>query len=131
MNCYCGSQKSYAECCEPFISGEEVPETPEQLMRSRYSAFCVKNTDYLKATTDPQLDIDWTANEDWANKATFTGLEVLKSSQEKNKGLVEFKAHFKVKDESHTHHEVAHFRRHQGQWFFREGRIQVPKTAKA
>ncbi|MCD4676693.1 MAG: hypothetical protein K8S18_11970, partial [Desulfobacula sp.] len=45
--CYCGSQKFYEECCFPFISGSLIPKNPEQLMRSRYSAFCIKNIEYL------------------------------------------------------------------------------------
>jgi SEC-C motif domain protein len=96
-------------------------------MRARYSAFCIKETGYLKDSTDPQLDVDWSANEDWANKATFTGLEIIRSSQEKNKGIVEFKAHFKIEGAEHTHHEISTFRRHQGQWYFRDGRIQAAK----
>ena len=127
MKCHCGNTKAYSECCEPFISGGELPETPEALMRSRYSAFCVKDTQYLKDTTDPQLQVDWAANDEWANKAVFTGLEIIRTAQEKNKGTVEFKAHFTIDGAEHTHHEIATFRRNQGQWYFRDGRIQQPK----
>lgn len=48
--CPCGSEKLYSECCEPFLSGKQFPGTAEQLMRSRYSAYCLKNEDYLLAT---------------------------------------------------------------------------------
>ena len=51
--CYCGSQKLYEECCCPFISGRLKPETPEQLMRSRYSVFCIKDIEYLISTHHP------------------------------------------------------------------------------
>ena len=36
--CPCGSGKTYAACCKKIISGEKKAETPEELMRSRYSA---------------------------------------------------------------------------------------------
>ena len=49
--CYCGSQKSYKDCCEPYILGEKNPSTAEDLMRSRYSAYVVVATDYLIETT--------------------------------------------------------------------------------
>ena len=51
--CYCGNQKYYSECCYPFISGNLKPETPKQLMRSRYSAFFIKDIEYLILTHHP------------------------------------------------------------------------------
>ena len=51
--CYCGSQKFYGECCFPLISGSLKPKNPEQLMRSRYSAFCIKNIEYLISSHHP------------------------------------------------------------------------------
>ena len=38
MDCPCGSGGAYAECCEPIITGAREADTPEQLMRARYSA---------------------------------------------------------------------------------------------
>jgi SEC-C motif domain protein len=52
-DCYCGSQIKYKDCCYPFLTGASKPETPEQLMRSRYSAFCTKNIEYLVSTHHP------------------------------------------------------------------------------
>ena len=40
--CECKSGKSYGECCKPFHAGERWPETPLQLMRSRYVSACTK-----------------------------------------------------------------------------------------
>lgn len=39
--CVCGSQQTFALCCEPFIKQRKVATTPEQLMRSRYSAYAL------------------------------------------------------------------------------------------
>ena len=60
--CPCGGGR-YHHCCGPFHRGEQRPATPEQLMRSRYSAFAVGLAAYLEAThpgggpvtIDPQL----------------------------------------------------------------------------
>lgn len=45
--CPCGSVLPFSQCCEPLISRQQVAQTPEQLMRSRYSAYFIKNEDYL------------------------------------------------------------------------------------
>lgn len=126
MNCYCGSGKSFQDCCEPLIRGERLPYSPEELMRSRYTAYATRQMQYLVDTTDPQAlgEIDHRANQEWAEKTEFIGLEIVKSSEEGNKGTVEFKAQFKVvgSDEVQTHHEVSTFRKQSGRWYFRKGR---------
>ena len=48
-NCPCGGA-NYASCCGRFIDGGELPDTAEQLMRSRYTAYTLRNDAYLKAT---------------------------------------------------------------------------------
>ena len=37
--CPCGSGKEYGECCEPIIKGTALAQSPEALMRSRYTAY--------------------------------------------------------------------------------------------
>ena len=67
--CLCGSGFNYQECCEPFHSGEKKPTTAVALMRSRYTAYVLRNAVYLQETWDatrrPKLidfskeKIDW------------------------------------------------------------------------
>lgn len=98
-------------------------------MRSRYSAFCTKNLDYVIETTDPQarFDMDKDSTEAWMNGATFSKLDVLSSSQEGNKGTVEFKAYFRMGEGAEEiHHEISKFRKHAGIWYFRDGRVMAP-----
>ncbi|MFT5888552.1 MAG: SEC-C motif-containing protein [Zhongshania sp.] len=52
-DCFCGSGQTYKNCCEPYINGVVLPASAELLMRSRYSAFCVGNAEYLMATLHP------------------------------------------------------------------------------
>jgi SEC-C motif-containing protein len=47
QTCPCGSGQTFETCCGKYISGKEIPSTPEQLMRSRYSAYALKYEDYL------------------------------------------------------------------------------------
>lgn len=45
--CPCGSNKTYNDCCGQFINGSQYPDSAEQLMHSRYSAYVLKNENYL------------------------------------------------------------------------------------
>lgn len=127
QSCPCGSTKKFNQCCDLLIKGDSVAETAEQMMRSRYSSFVVKNMDYIRETTDPQtrLDYDFEANRKWAEDSEFQGLEVIKVSSEGNKATVEFKATFKSlsEDKTHIHHEISKFRKQGGLWYFRDGKV--------
>lgn len=128
-SCPCGSAKNFDICCGRFIQGEDLPETPEELMRSRYCAFVIKDFEYLFETTDHQTRdmFDHKANELWADSVEFTGLEIINTSVEGTKGQVEFKAHFIEKGEPQVHHEYSRFRKSKGQWFFRDGKTKKDK----
>lgn len=129
--CLCHSQKAFSECCEPLLTGEQQATSPEALMRSRYSAFCQKNLKYVMDTTDPQAraEMDPEGTAEWMNGAEFTKLEVLKSSQEGNKGMVEFKAHYRMNGVDEIHHEISKFRKQAGVWYFRDGKVMPPPPA--
>ncbi|KYG62859.1 hypothetical protein AZI87_16450 [Bdellovibrio bacteriovorus] len=130
MKCPCGSEKTYSECCGPYHSGKALAPTAEALMRSRYSAFAKNQMEYLRDTTDPQtLDlIDEDANKEWAERAKFLKLEIVKAEEKGTKGTVEFKAFYTVDDEEYVHHEVSTFRKQAGEWFFKSGKIKSEKT---
>lgn len=51
--CPCGSGKKYSDCCRPFHRGEEPKDAPT-LMRSRFSAFALGETEYLWRTLHPE-----------------------------------------------------------------------------
>lgn len=99
-------------------------------MRSRYSAFAKNQMAYLKHTTDPQTlqDIDEEANQEWAERAKFLKLEVVKAEEKSTKGTVEFKAFYTVDDEEYIHHEVSTFRKQAGEWFFKSGKVKEAKA---
>lgn len=129
MKCPCGLPESYESCCARYIHGDEQAPTAEKLMRSRYTAFAMKEGAYLRDTTDPQTThlFDHEAQDKWAEQATFTGLEILKAVENGNKATVEFKAHFTMEGAPQTHHEVSKFRQQGGVWYFRQGAEQSAK----
>ena len=80
--CYCQSNRSFARCCEPFLLKTAYPNTPEQLMRSRYSAFVTHNVDYIEETMlSPALDtFNKSETLDWTMSVRWEGLEIIASS---------------------------------------------------
>ncbi len=102
-------------------------------MRSRFSAFATKNLDYVIVTTDPQAraDLDRASTEEWMNNSEFTKLDVLRATDEGNKGTVEFKAFFKMNGTDEVHHEISKFRKQAGTWYFRDGKVVPPPEPKA
>lgn len=52
VSCPCGRGDPYPSCCGRFHAGRAAP-TAEQLMRSRYSAFALRDADHLLRTWHP------------------------------------------------------------------------------
>jgi SEC-C motif domain protein len=93
-------------------------------MRSRYTAFCLKDMKYISRTTHPksQKAMNEEVHREWAEKSKFTQLEIIKSSQVGDSGFVEFRAHYEAEGEKQIHHELSSFRRENGVWYFLNGR---------
>ena len=49
--CPCGSLKKYKKCCKPFHDKITSPKNALELMKSRFSAFAVCNSEYIISTT--------------------------------------------------------------------------------
>ena len=115
--CPCGGE-SLDVCCGRFISGNEVPETPEQLMRSRYSAYVLGDEAYLRATWDPDTCPPEPLVEP---NISWIGLEVRSTQHEGDEGIVEFVARAKVGGRARRLHEASRFVRREGRWLYVEG----------
>ncbi len=51
-SCPCHSLKPYEKCCKTFINEVVFPQSPEQLMRSRYTAYTQANMDYIEKNSN-------------------------------------------------------------------------------
>lgn len=123
--CHCGSGRGFDQCCGPLIAGG-APPTAESLMRSRYSAFAVKDLDYLETTLAPEAkeDYDRAETEAWVAEAHWQGLEVRSTNaggEGDEEGEVEFVARYKLRGQSYAHHEMAQFRKIDGIWHYVDG----------
>lgn len=124
--CPCGSQKSYADCCEPLIRGTQSAETAEALMRARYTAYVKTEIDYIFNTThaDMRDKFDRQDGEAWSRKTDWHSLEIRRTEAggvQDQTGWVEFIARYRTKGKLSQHHEMAEFRKVDGQWFFYDG----------
>ncbi|MEO0519764.1 MAG: YchJ family metal-binding protein [Cyanobacteria bacterium P01_A01_bin.116] len=100
--CMCGSQRLFAECCGPYLSRERLAPTAEALMRSRYSAFCTGNIDYLMATRFNRTNEadDRMGLRQSIDSTEWTNLIVVSTKQgtaKDSKGIVEFVAAYRPK----------------------------------
>ena len=119
MMCPCFSGKPYHECCEPYHKGSLVP-TPLALMRSRYSAYALKNADYILQTTHPDLLKKISSKEEilqFCHETSFDGLDILDSDSEN----VTFKAHLSRDGKDISFTEKSHFKKSDGRWKYHSG----------
>ena len=115
--CPCGGE-ALETCCGRFISGGQLPETPEQLMRSRYTAYVLADEAYLRATWDPATCPDEPLID---SGIKWIGLEVRASQHEGDEGTVEFIARAKVGGRARRLHETSRFVRRDGRWLYVDG----------
>lgn len=114
--CPCGSRRPFMKCCKPFITGKTRPNTPEQLMRSRYVAYTRNNLDYIAQTmTGPAMqNFDQASATQWAANITWLGLTI----HDAQDTIVEFTAHYEQDNQRHTLHERSLFEHIDGAWFY-------------
>ena len=127
--CPCQSSKSYKDCCERFHTHAQFPETAEQLMRSRYAAYVLKNVPYIVDTTVPsqQALLNVQAIQTWAKETQWLGLKILNTeSLTKIQSAVEFNAVFQGEEGEQTHHERSIFVKIDGRWYFVDPTVPLP-----
>jgi len=134
--CPCGGP-SFAACCGPYIDGAAIPPTAETLMRSRYTAYGLRNEPYLLATwhastrpteriVDPDEPLQWLGLE---VKSTLRlrqrKAEIAPQIIDPNRDTVEFVARFKVNGRAQRLHEISNFVREPAEggprWFYVDG----------
>ena len=127
--CPCQSNKSYEDCCGRFHTHVQFPETAEQLMRSRYAAYVLKNVPYIVETTVPSQQglLNVQAIEAWAENTQWLGLQILKTETlTKLQSAVEFHAVFQGEEGEQTHHERSIFVKIDDRWYFVDPTVPLP-----
>jgi SEC-C motif-containing protein len=113
--CPCGIDIAYAGCCARFHHGSLQAATPEELMRSRYSAYVAGDANYIFRTWHPRTrpeDVELDQLLRWV------GLEII----DVDGAEVEFVAHFEALTASGWEpdelHERSLFEQRAGRWFY-------------
>ncbi|WP_407637394.1 YchJ family protein [Catelliglobosispora koreensis] len=107
---------TYGECCEPFHRGAASPPTAEALMRSRFTAFALKDEGYLLRSWHSRSrpkQIDFSDGLRWLRLEVLSGT---KGGLFDDHGTVMFEAHYTEAGERATMRENSHFTREDGQW---------------
>jgi SEC-C motif domain protein len=122
--CPCGTANTYENCCSLYLEKQQTPQTPEQLMRSRYTAYSLGKIAYIQNTMKDKALIGFNAAEaeQWAKQVTWLGLEVLAAEPTTTDvGFVEFKAHFLEHEQVKIIHERSEFHKEHNCWFYVSG----------
>ena len=141
--CFCSSGIDYTQCCAPVIQQHNA-QSPEQLMRSRFSAYCSHDVAYLERTWHPSQRAQNRAADilEFAQSVHFVKLEIRQAPRERPAafvlptleypaeqiGYVEFVASFIAQDRLQHLHEISRFVQENGVWFYLDGSI-LPSTA--
>lgn len=133
--CPCGSNRPLSQCCLPIITGTSKAATAEQLMRSRYTAFCREENGYLlqtwaRKTRPEQLNTSETP-------VNWIKLEIIsheKGLEEDDDGTVHFIAHFIATDRLCSLEETSRFIKENDAWYYLDGvanssTTKIPRNA--
>lgn len=146
--CFCGSGRPFSRCCQPYLQSNSQAKSPkaptaEALMRSRFSAFCQGNIDYLISTHHPDARTSDEAKTLMQTVKTvqWTHLQVISKQKGQKKdqvGTVEFVAVYRSQsgqlsktfdasgDGLAQLHERSKFVKEGGRWFYLKGDVLPP-----
>ena len=127
--CPCTSKKPYDRCCGPFHLGTASPETAEQLMRSRFSAYALGKVDYLIATRleAKRGDEDREEMVQYCKSVSCVGLKIVareKGGKADDTGVVTFHASLQTNGRRSLHIETSTFSRENGKWVYVDGVVK-------
>lgn len=124
--CLCDSGKEFEECCGPIIKGDKPAQSAEELMRSRYSAYVLKDGQYLYDTCSNQLknvdDIEGIKTQ----SIQWLGLKVIQSSSNE----VTFMAYYKEQNNLGVMKESSQFIMEDGAWKYDSGQMLDAQIAR-
>ena len=123
MLCPCDSGNKYKKCCSKYHKGAFSPDALS-LMRSRYSAYAVRDSSYIIKTTHPD-NPDYTSNiKNWedsilsfSKQTNFLGLEIIEFIDGEEEAFVTFNARLS----SGELKEKSRFLKCYGHWLYVDG----------
>ena len=128
--CPCGFFRKYKKCCKPFHDKISFPKTALELMKSRFSAFAVCNSEYIIFSTHPN-NPDFTQDlKSWNNdilnfskNTRFEKLEILEFIDGEVESFVTFKATLFQDKNDISFIEKSRFLKTEGIWKYVDGQF--------
>lgn len=124
--CICGNEKEFSECCGALITKQKAPQSAEELMRSRYSAYVKADGEYLvySAVKENQFVEDIALIEEFSSSVEWLKLDLL----EVTPTTVEFKAYYRDQNGIQVLHEKSNFIQEDGIWKYKDGELYNSKV---
>lgn len=124
--CPCGSLLTYGECCGLYIEGKKSPPTAVALMRSRYTAYVLRDEEYLVKTWLPDNRPEPGAHNPDLHWVSLEVLGVTAGGEGDKEGQVEFVANYKLDGRYEQLHELSSFKRYRNRWYYVDGEDGAP-----
>ncbi len=110
------------------MGGAQRPETAEQLMRSRYTAYVQGEVDYILATTAaaPRRAIDRAELTEYCRTLRGVSLRIVETEAGgalDERGVVTFVATLRAAGRQFIQRERSRFVREQGRWMYLDGDV--------
>lgn len=130
-NCPCGLDASYEQCCGRLIDGGELPSTPTELMRSRYTAYVLHNLDYILATMKGSAAKHFKESSSIDSPSLqWERLEVLREKMKTHThAYVTFKAYYRINGAERVLCEKSEFKKIDHRWYYVDGKYLKPKLS--
>jgi len=124
--CICTKEEEYSLCCGAILSHKREAKTPEELMRSRYSAYVQGDAKYLFESTvlENQNSEDLELIEEFSSGVEWLKLDILSAVDD----TVEFKAYYRDSGEIKLLHEKSNFVQESGVWKYKDGELYNTKV---
>lgn len=125
QNCPCCSNRAFRVCCGPVLKNHERATTAEQLMRSRYTAFTLGNSDFLLKSWAPETRPAEISCDDKVIRWLDLKVEGCEAGNEdSSKGTVSFTARFMGNDHLCYLHEKSRFIKKDTLWYYLDGETE-------
>ena len=126
--CPCGSALATEACCLPILRDHARAASAEALMRSRYTAFVLRDEKHILASWQPKSRPKGLNFDDFP--VTWLGLAIHRVEQGgpgDTLGTVEFTSTYVENGVLCALREVSSFVREEGLWFYLRGECQVDR----
>ncbi len=126
--CPCGSPLKYKKCCKVFHDNIKNPLNALELMKSRFSAYAFKQSNYIIKTTHKENQdyseniLEWKKEiEIFSSNTDFDKLEILEFIKGEIESFVTFRANLFQNKNDVSFIEKSRFKKEDNIWFYVDG----------